>query len=89
MIRAQNAVLVSPSHDVSKSDQPILPEIETSAVLKTNCQITPRITPPMRFGTKKNVRKMLELFNFAVTRRASPNATAFTAMIETITYLNL
>ena len=81
--------MVSPSQELSKSDQPILLEIDTSAVLKTNCQMTPRITPPIRFGTKKNVRKIFELFNLAVTRRASPKATAFTAIIETITYLNV
>ena len=56
-----------------------------SAVLKINCQITPKTTPPIKFGIKKKVRKRFELFNLEVTRSARPNATRFTRITETIT----
>jgi hypothetical protein len=58
MIKAQNAVLVSFSHELWKIDQPNLLDMETRAVLKMNCQITPKTTPPIRFGTKKKVLKI-------------------------------
>ena len=48
-------------------------------------QITPRTTPPMRFGMKKKVLKIFELRSFAVTNRARPNATTLITTIETIT----
>ena len=47
------------------------------------------MTPPIKFGIKKKVLKMFELFSFEVTKRARPKATAFTAIIETITYLRV
>ena len=58
---------------------------DISALLKINCQITPRTTPPTRLGTKKNVRRMFRLRNFEVTISASPKATTFTKTSETTT----
>ena len=43
------------------------------------------MTPPMRFGTKKKVRKKFLLLSFEVTISASPKATAFTRMRDTTT----
>jgi len=85
MISAQNALFVSCSQDSLNGSQSYLSASATSALLKMNCQITPRITPPMRFGTKKKVRKKFLLRSFEVTISASPNATALTRMSETTT----
>ena len=57
----------------------------TIALLKMNCQITPSTTPPIRFGTKKNVRKIFLLRRFDVTSKANPNATTFTMTSDTST----
>jgi hypothetical protein len=89
IISAQNAVLVPLSQDSLKNGQLNLLDIDTSAVLKINCQITPSTTPPIRLGTKKNVRRNVELRNLAVTSRAKPKATTFTATSETTTNLRV
>ena len=85
MISAQNAVSVSFNHESWKIGHSYIYDSEGSALLKMNCQITPRTTPPMRFGTKKKVLKMFALRNFVVTISARPNATTLMRTSDTTT----
>ena len=48
------------------------------------CQIYPSTIPPIRFGIKKTVLKILVPFNFCVRSSARPNASTLISKIDTI-----
>jgi len=69
-----------------KSKADMIEPSEGRALLKINCQIYPRMIPPMRLGRKKPTRYTFLNLRSPVTNRASTKATIFMTIMFKIVY---
>src|SRR5690625_833366 len=82
MTNPQNPVVVVDNQPFSASIPSKSPKFPKT-LIKINCQMNPKINPPIKFGIKKMVlRKLFDLI-LRVTSKARPNPNTFNKMIAT------